>query len=56
MFPVRQLVQRNGRIVTDDQVGAYIDACLVETGADVEALAGRQGIGRWEITDEWREW
>src|SRR2546426_2035454 len=35
---------------------AYIDGALTEAGVDVEAVAARQGIGRWEITDEWREW
>ena len=34
----------------------YIDATLTEAGIDVPALAARAGIGRYEITDEWREW
>jgi hypothetical protein len=34
----------------------YIDASLSETGIDVEALAARENIGRWEITDRWRQW
>jgi len=35
---------------------AYLDASLGEGGIDVAALAGRNGLTRWEITDEWREW
>ncbi|MFF2659854.1 hypothetical protein ACFVUH_21135 [Kitasatospora sp. NPDC058032] len=35
---------------------AYIDASLVAAGIDVAALAERQGLGRHEITDRWREW
>ena len=34
----------------------YIDASLSESGIDVEALAARKNIGRWEITDTWRQW
>jgi hypothetical protein len=34
----------------------YIDTTLGESGVDVEALTARRGIGRWEITDEWRRW
>ena len=39
-----------------EQLCAYIDASLTEAGVDVEALAARRGIRRWEITDEWRHW
>jgi hypothetical protein len=35
---------------------AYIDEVLTEAGVDVAALAARRGIGRHEITDDWREW
>lgn len=35
---------------------AYIDQTLTEAGVDVPALAARRNLGRWEITDEWREW
>ncbi|MFE7562459.1 hypothetical protein [Kitasatospora sp. NPDC057500] len=35
---------------------AYIDDTLVAAGVDVEALTERQGLGRHEITDRWREW
>jgi hypothetical protein len=34
----------------------YIDASLSESGIDVETLAARKNIGRWEITDRWRQW
>ncbi|WP_033825691.1 hypothetical protein [Kitasatospora sp. MBT63] len=34
----------------------YIDASLAGAGVDVGALAGRHGLGRYEITDRWREW
>ncbi|MBG0830197.1 hypothetical protein HS041_20750 [Planomonospora sp. ID67723] len=34
----------------------YIDASLSGAGIDVDALAARRGIGRAEITDEWRDW
>jgi hypothetical protein len=35
---------------------AYLDATLTEAGIDVAALAARAGIGRYEITDKWRDW
>ncbi|MEV6077785.1 MULTISPECIES: hypothetical protein [unclassified Streptomyces] len=34
----------------------YIDQTLTENGVDVAALAERNGLERYEITDEWREW
>jgi hypothetical protein len=34
----------------------YIDESLEEAAISVEALAARQGVGRWEITDKWRDW
>ncbi len=34
----------------------YIDASLSEAGIDVEALTARRDMGRWEITDTWRQW
>ena len=34
----------------------HIDASLSESGIDVEALAARANIGRWELTDTWRQW
>lgn len=39
-----------------EQLCAYIEESLIETGIDVDALAGRQGLTRHEITDEWRDW
>lgn len=35
---------------------AYLDATLTEAGIDVPALAARRGIGRYAITNEWRDW
>lgn len=34
----------------------HVDAVLVAAGVDVTGLAARQGIGRHEITDRWRDW
>ncbi|BCB76714.1 hypothetical protein GCM10022251_50160 [Phytohabitans flavus] len=34
----------------------YIDQTLTEAGIDVPAVAARRNLGRWEITDQWREW
>lgn len=39
-----------------EQLCDYIDAALHEVRVDVEALAARHRLGRWEITDEWRRW
>ena len=39
-----------------EQLCAYIDQALSESGIDVTALAARRGIGRYEITDQWRRW
>ncbi|MEU7122912.1 hypothetical protein [Streptomyces zaomyceticus] len=34
----------------------YIDKALTENGIDVVALAARHGLGRYELTDKWRDW
>lgn len=34
----------------------YIDASFTERGVDVVALTARHGLGRYELTDEWRKW
>jgi hypothetical protein len=39
-----------------EELCEYIDVSLAECGIDVGALAARRGLGRWEITDEWRSW
>ena len=39
-----------------EQLCLYIDESLTEAGIDVEALASRRGIRRYEITDQWRRW
>ncbi|MGW4805887.1 hypothetical protein [Kitasatospora sp. NPDC004272] len=39
-----------------EQLCEYVDRVLTHGGVDVPALAGRLGIGRYEITDEWRDW
>ncbi|MGW4725190.1 hypothetical protein [Streptomyces sp. NPDC004291] len=33
---------------------AYIDQALSEHGVDVAALTARHGLGRYELTDKWR--
>ncbi|WP_073948435.1 hypothetical protein [Streptomyces kebangsaanensis] len=39
-----------------EQLCEYIDRTLSEHGIDVAALAARSGMGRHEITDQWRDW
>lgn len=39
-----------------EELCLYIEESLAEAGVDVDALAGRRGLTRHEITDEWREW
>lgn len=39
-----------------EELCLYIDHTLTEHGIDVPALAARRGIGRTEITDDWRDW
>ncbi|MFC4121338.1 hypothetical protein [Nonomuraea zeae] len=34
----------------------FIDTVLTEAGIDLDGLAARRGLGRHEITDEWRDW
>ncbi|MER5961185.1 hypothetical protein [Streptomyces sp. NPDC002057] len=34
----------------------YIDKALTQHGIDVVALAARHGLGRYELTDKWRDW
>ncbi|MFH8936876.1 hypothetical protein [Streptomyces griseosporeus] len=39
-----------------EQLCLYIDQALTEQGVDVTALTARRGLGRHELTDQWREW
>ncbi|MGW4447204.1 hypothetical protein [Streptomyces sp. NPDC004682] len=39
-----------------ERLCAYIDASLAERGIDVAALTARRGLGRYELTDQWRDW
>ncbi|WP_405808492.1 hypothetical protein OG729_27430 [Streptomyces sp. NBC_00210] len=39
-----------------EELGDYIDQALTECGVDVSALTARHGLGRYEITDKWRDW
>lgn len=34
----------------------YIDEALTEHGVDVVALTARRGLGRYQLTDQWRNW
>ncbi|MES9536656.1 hypothetical protein [Actinomadura sp. NPDC000600] len=39
-----------------EQLCEYIENSLTDNGIDVDAFAGRHGLTRHEITDEWRDW
>ncbi|MEU1195339.1 hypothetical protein ABZ446_03865 [Streptomyces sp. NPDC005813] len=39
-----------------EQLCTYIDEALTEQGVDVAALTARRGLGRHELTDQWRDW
>ncbi|MFF1563328.1 hypothetical protein ACFVY1_07355 [Streptomyces sp. NPDC058293] len=39
-----------------EQLCHYIDEALTEKGVDVAALTARHGLGRYELTDRWRDW
>ncbi|MCZ4124872.1 MULTISPECIES: hypothetical protein [Streptomyces] len=39
-----------------ERLCAYIDEALTEHGVDVRALTARRGLGRHELTDQWRDW
>ncbi|MFJ6833697.1 hypothetical protein [Streptomyces sp. NPDC091209] len=39
-----------------EQLCDYIDQSLTEHGVDIAALTARHGLGRYELTDEWRTW
>ena len=39
-----------------EQLCDYIDASLEDSGFDLAALEVRNGIGRGEIADRWRNW
>jgi hypothetical protein len=39
-----------------EQLCAYIDESLTEQGVDVAALTAKCGLGRRELTDQWRDW
>ncbi|MER8233434.1 hypothetical protein [Streptomyces sp. NPDC094049] len=48
----------HSRYETDEREAlcAYIDQALSERGVDVAALTARHGLGRYELTDKWRNW
>ncbi|GAA1401295.1 type 1 glutamine amidotransferase [Kitasatospora putterlickiae] len=52
MARTRELAQES-RDRAHGLVGAFLD---VAAGVDVAALTERQGLGRHEITDRWRDW
>ncbi|MFF4843704.1 hypothetical protein [Streptomyces collinus] len=39
-----------------EQLCLYIDEALTEQGVDVAALTASRGLGRHELTDQWRDW
>jgi len=39
-----------------EQLCLYIDDALAERGVDVAALTASRGLGRHELTDQWRDW
>ncbi|OKK07227.1 hypothetical protein [Streptomyces sp. CB02400] len=39
-----------------EQLCLYIDEALTEHGVDVAALTASRGLGRHELTDQWRDW
>ncbi|MEU4770492.1 hypothetical protein [Micromonospora sp. NPDC023644] len=50
--------EEHGRIETGERedLCEHVDVVLTASGLDVEALTSRRGIGRAELTDEWRDW
>ncbi|MFI9603783.1 hypothetical protein ACIHCX_28710 [Streptomyces sp. NPDC052043] len=47
-----------GAFETDEreELCDYIDQSLTEHGVDVVALTARHGLGRYQLTDNWRKW
>lgn len=39
-----------------EQLCLYIDEALTEQGIDVAAVTANRGLGRHELTDQWRDW
>ncbi|WP_240797369.1 hypothetical protein [Streptomyces sp. F001] len=39
-----------------EQLCICIDEALTEQGVDVATLTARRGLGRHELTDQWRDW
>ncbi|MEV6679712.1 hypothetical protein AB0N09_23065 [Streptomyces erythrochromogenes] len=39
-----------------EELCGYIDEALTESGIDVAALTARHGLGRYQLTDTWRNW
>ncbi|MGW5271360.1 hypothetical protein ACWEQP_02005 [Streptomyces sp. NPDC004044] len=68
VFAAVQRVVLNLNAINDQHEGAgyetgereelcqYIDQALTDRGIDVPALTARYGLGRYEITDKWRDW
>lgn len=46
------------RLRTDEreELCHYIDEALTEHGVDVVGLTARHGLGRYQLTDQWRKW
>ncbi|MFC5820640.1 hypothetical protein [Nonomuraea harbinensis] len=42
--------------VEREELCEFIDDVLTEAGIDLDGLAARRGIKRFELTDEWRDW
>ncbi|MFE5143538.1 hypothetical protein ACFRDV_38850 [Streptomyces fagopyri] len=39
-----------------EQLCEFIDRSLTEHGVDIVTLTARHGLGRYQITDKWRNW
>ncbi len=39
-----------------EDICLFMDAVIVARGIDIDALAGSQKCGRYELTDRWRDW
>lgn len=59
VLALNEVDERLGGVYETDEreeLCEYLDDALEDRGVDVAALMARQGRGRYELTDEWRDW
>jgi hypothetical protein len=58
VMALNDIDEDHGAIETGEreELCEFIIMSLAEAGVDVDAIAARRGVDRWDLTDEWRDW